>query len=62
MFGQTDLEYRDTAQDAMAIYYSTPKKRADRIRHLMQELTSSGYRLHLVGLVWFGRKPEKPVY
>lgn len=46
----------------MAIYHSTPKKRADRIRHLMQELTSSGYRLHLVGLVWFGRKPEKPVY
>ncbi|WP_425220419.1 GH36-type glycosyl hydrolase domain-containing protein [Ruthenibacterium lactatiformans] len=62
MFGQTDLEYRDTAQDAMAIYHSNPKKCADRIRHLMQELTSSRYRLHLVGPVWFGLKPEKPAY
>ncbi|MBN3010072.1 hypothetical protein JXX01_16625 [Ruthenibacterium lactatiformans] len=56
------MEYRDTAQDAMAIYHSNPKKCADRIRHLMQELTSSRYRLHLVGPVWFGLKPEKPAY
>lgn len=51
--GRTGLGYRDTAQDAMTIPHSNPKKCRQRIEQLLNGLVSQGYGLHLFDPAWF---------
>lgn len=51
--GRTGLGYRDTAQDAMCVPHSNPKKCRERILQLLNGLTSKGYGLHLFEPEWF---------
>lgn len=51
--GRTGLGYRDTAQDAMTIPHSNPKKCKQRIVELLRGLVSQGYGLHLFQPEWF---------
>ena len=51
--GRTGLGYRDTAQDAMCIPHSNPKKCKARIVELLKALTTKGYGLHLFEPIWF---------
>ncbi len=57
--GRTGLGYRDTAQDAMCIPHSNPKKCRQRITELLRALTNEGYGLHLFEPVWFEPGPKK---
>ena len=45
--GRTGLGYRDTAQDAMCIPHSAPRRCRERIEELLRGLTEAGYGLHL---------------
>ncbi len=60
--GRVGLGYRDTAQDAMTIPHSNPKKCKQRIVELLRGLVSSGYGLHLFQPEWFDPedKGEEP--
>lgn len=60
--GRVGLGYRDTAQDAMTIPHSNPKKCRQRIVELLRGLVSSGYGLHLFQPEWFDPedKGEEP--
>lgn len=51
--GRVGLGYRDTAQDAMTVPHSNPKKCRERIEQLLRGLTSAGYGLHLFQPEWF---------
>ncbi len=51
--GRVGLGYRDTAQDAMTIPHSNPKKCKQRIVELLRGLVSQGYGLHLFQPEWF---------
>lgn len=51
--GRTGLGYRDTAQDAMCIPHSNPRKCRQRIIELLRALTGEGYGLHLFEPAWF---------
>lgn len=57
--GRTGLGYRDTAQDAMTIPHSNPKKCRERIIELLRGETSLGYGLHLFEPIWFDKKSNK---
>ncbi|NLP35425.1 MAG: N,N'-diacetylchitobiose phosphorylase [Clostridiales bacterium] len=57
--GRTGLGYRDTAQDAMTIPHSNPRKCRQRIMELLRALVSKGYGLHLFQPEWF--EPDKEV-
>lgn len=56
--GRTGLGYRDTAQDAMCIPHTNPKKCKSRIIELLRGLTEAGYGLHLFDPEAFN--PDKP--
>lgn len=56
--GRVGLGYRDTAQDAMTIPHSNPKKCRQRIVELLRGLVSEGYGLHLFQPEWFDPEPE----
>jgi N,N'-diacetylchitobiose phosphorylase len=45
--GRTGLGYRDTAQDAMSIPHTNPKKVKQRLVELLNGQVSTGYALHL---------------
>lgn len=51
--GRTGLGYRDTAQDAMTVPHSNPKKCRQRIVELLRGLVKEGYGLHLFQPEWF---------
>jgi len=51
--GRTGLGYRDTAQDAMTIPHSNPKKCRQRLVELLRGLVTAGYGLHLFQPDWF---------
>ncbi len=51
--GRTGLGYRDTAQDAMTVPHSNPKKCRQRLIELLRGLVSKGYGLHLFQPEWF---------
>ena len=51
--GRTGLGYRDTAQDAMTVLHSNPKKCKERLEQLLKGLVSEGYGLHLFSPEWF---------
>lgn len=57
--GRTGLGFRDTAQDAMTIPHSNPRKCKERIEQLLKGLVSKGYGLHLFSPEWFEEKKEK---
>jgi N,N'-diacetylchitobiose phosphorylase len=57
--GRTGLGYRDTAQDAMCIPHSNPRKCRQRINELLRALTQTGYGLHLFEPVWFDPNRKK---
>ncbi|MCL2717368.1 MAG: N,N'-diacetylchitobiose phosphorylase [Lachnospiraceae bacterium] len=57
--GRTGLGYRDTAQDAMTIPHSNPKKCKQRIEELLNGLVSLGYGIHLFQPEWFIKSDEK---
>lgn len=57
--GRTGLGYRDTAQDAMAVPHSNPRKCRERILQLLHGLTSEGYGLHLFQPEWFLPESEQ---
>lgn len=57
--GRTGLGYRDTAQDAMTVPHSNPKKCRQRLIELLRGLVSKGYGLHLFQPEWF--EPEAEV-
>lgn len=57
--GRTGLGYRDTAQDAMTIPHSNPRKCRQRIEELLKGLVSQGYGLHLFEPRWFEPETEK---
>jgi N,N'-diacetylchitobiose phosphorylase len=57
--GRTGLGYRDTAQDAMTIPHSNPKRCRQRIVELLRGLTQAGYGLHLFQPEWFDPTEEK---
>ena len=54
--GRVGLGYRDTAQDAMTIPHSNPRKCRERLIQLLRALTQEGYGLHLFEPRWF--EPE----
>lgn len=56
--GRTGLGYRDTAQDAMTVPHSNPKKCRQRIEQLLHGLVSKGYGLHLFDPAWFEPQEE----
>lgn len=56
--GRTGLGYRDTAQDAMTIPHSNPKKCRQRLVELLRGLVSKGYGLHLFQPEWFDPDTE----
>lgn len=59
--GRVGLGYRDTAQDAMMVQHSNPKKCRQRIIELLKGLMSEGYGLHLFSPEWFEeKKGEQP--
>ena len=51
--GRVGLGYRDTAQDAMMVPHSNPKKCRSRLIELLRALTREGYGLHLFEPRWF---------
>ena len=55
--GRVGLGYRDTAQDAMTVPHSNPKKCRSRLVELLRALTREGYGLHLFEPRWF--EPEQ---
>ncbi|MGL5260383.1 MAG: GH36-type glycosyl hydrolase domain-containing protein [Lachnospiraceae bacterium] len=57
--GRVGLGYRDTAQDAMTVPHSNPKKCKERIVQLLKGLVSEGYGLHLFEPEWF--EPQSDV-
>ena len=57
--GRTGLGYRDTAQDAMTIPHSNPKKCRSRLVELLRGLVSQGYGLHLFQPEWFDPQGKK---
>ncbi|HIW21309.1 MAG TPA: N,N'-diacetylchitobiose phosphorylase [Candidatus Dorea intestinavium] len=56
--GRTGLGYRDTAQDAMTIPHSNPKKCKERMIQLLRALTKEGYGVHLFEPEWFDPEAE----
>lgn len=56
--GRVGLGYRDTAQDAMMVPHSNPKKCRSRLIELLRALTTQGYGLHLFEPRWF--EPDQP--
>lgn len=57
--GRTGLGYRDTAQDAMTVLHSNPKRCEERILQLLQGLVSEGYGLHLFSPEWFEKDNQQ---
>ena len=57
--GRTGLGFRDTAQDAMSIAHSNPRKCRQRIIELLRGLTREGYGLHLFQPEWFDPDYQK---
>ena len=55
--GRVGLGYRDTAQDAMMVPHSNPRKCRSRLIELLRALTAEGYGLHLFEPRWF--EPEQ---
>lgn len=56
--GRHGLGYRDTAQDAMSVIHSNPRKSRQRIVELLRAQTPQGYGLHLFDPKDFD--PERP--